>query len=168
MGTWQESIMRKRTVVFGCLVLWSGLAVADMTRSEGTGEAIPGQEELMVDLTCVLSAEGPSVERGELVVRLYEYDPRVADRSAAEIGRIAVAGFAHRAGEETVLRFPCTGTTDRRRAYYITAVVYPEGAAPDRSGIYYLDGFQRVLADGVREALSVVLTPVAEIQGPGH
>lgn len=161
--------MKKPYWMIGCLMLWGGGAAGDSPPAAMTPAGPDaGLQELTVDMTCVLSAEGPTVERGELVVRLYEYDPRVADRSAAEIGRIAVSGFAHRSGEETVLRFPCTGTTGRRRSYYLTAVVYPEGAAPDRSGIYYLDGFQRVLADGDREALSVVLTPVAEVQGPGN
>ncbi len=160
--------MKIRCGMIACLLLGMRLGMAEVPGTPGEAAPAEAPEVLTVDMTCVLSAEGPSVERGELVVRLHEYDPRLMDRAAAEIGRIVVSGFSHRAGEETVLRFPCTGTTGKHRSYYITAVVYPEGAGADRSGIYYLNGFQRVLEDGGREALRAVLTPVAEVQGAGN
>ena len=117
---------------------------------------------VQVDVVCVLPADGPAVERGVLVARLYEYDPRRADSQAREIGRTSLPGVVHRPGEKTVLRFTCVGQTAVRQAYYLTAVVYPEGAPAERSGLYRIDGFQPVLATGNRETLRVTLLPVPD------
>ncbi|HAL93125.1 MAG TPA: hypothetical protein DCM68_08905 [Verrucomicrobia bacterium] len=152
----------KRTMwMTGCLAIWMGVAWADVqppAAPPAVGAAAP--EELVVDVTCILPATGPAVERGRLVARLYEYDARIADRAATEIARVELSGFSHRPGEETVLRFPCAGKTAARKAYYLTAAVYLEGAADDRSGLYFINGFQKVLRDGTRESLRVTLTPV--------
>lgn len=126
----------------------------------------PRQEELVVDLTCILPAEGPPVDGGALVVRLHEYDPRAAGQAAREIGRITVAGIVHRPGLETTMRFPCTGRTAQRKAYYLTAVVYPDAETSDRGGIYFLPGFQRVLPAGNRQTLWVTLSPVGTPEDP--
>lgn len=117
-------------------------------------------EELTVDLTCILPAEGPPVAGGQLVARLYEYHPRLADRAATEIARVTLSGVVHRPGAETVLRFPCAGQTAERKAYYLTAVVYPQAMTEGQSGLYFINGFQRVLADGSSQELRIVLTPV--------
>ncbi|HPT17216.1 MAG TPA: hypothetical protein PK388_08035 [Kiritimatiellia bacterium] len=123
--------------------------------------AAPTQVELTLDLTCTLPTNGPAVERGRLVARLHEYDPRTADGAAREIGRVEVAGVTHRPDAETVLRFPCAGVVPVRKAYYLTAVLYPDDAATDGAGgLYYLVGFRRVLAAGNRESLAVTLVPV--------
>ncbi len=147
---------------FWCCVLacWTVEARADVPMpAVGVTNAIP-MEALMLDLTCVLPINGPAVERGVLMARLYEYDPRKVDGEAKEICRVAVSGISHQMGEETVLRFPCRGGTPVRKAYYITAVVYPEGVPADNAGLYFIDGFQRVLSTGNREVLSVTLAPV--------
>ena len=143
----------------GVLACGAGWALADAPAPAVAPAAGPALEELTVDLTCILPAAGPAVERGQLVARLYEYDPRLADRAAAEIARVVLAGIVHRPGTETVLRFPCAGKTPVRKAYYLTAVLYPEGAH-EQAGLYFIDGFQRVLAVGPRQTLRVTLTPV--------
>ena len=125
----------------------------------------PAQQELAVDLTCILPTNGPAVEHGFLMVRLYEYDPRVADRAATEIARVTMSGITHRPGAETTLRFPCAGKTASRKAYYLTAVLYPD-EAPGRAGLYFINGFQQVLEKDLRQELTVKLTPVAANEGP--
>ncbi len=136
-------------------------ATADVPAPAAPPAAAVPMEEQVLDLTCILPADGPAVERGVLVVRLYEYDPRLADAAATEIGRVTLAGISHRMGSETILRFPCSGATSARKSYYITAVVYPsEGVAADCSGLYFINGFQRVLTAGNRESLTLALTPV--------
>ena len=121
---------------------------------------------VQVDVVGVLPATGPAVSNGVLVARLVEYDPRRSDSQAREVGRTTVPGIFHRPGQETALRFACTGRTAVPKAYYLTAVVYPEGAPAGQSGLYRLDGFQRVLAAGTRQALRVTLAPVPEEDGP--
>ncbi len=140
------------------------------TRADVTEPAAPPPsspvEELVVDVTCIVPAAGPAVERGRLVARFFEYDPRIADRAATELARVELSGISHRTGEETVLRFPCAGRTSARKAYYLTAAIYPEGAGADSAGLYFINGFQRVLTTGSRESLTVTLTPVGAAEEP--
>ncbi len=118
-------------------------------------------EPLELDLTCIIPTNGPAVDRGELVARLQEYDPRAAGDAAREVAQVKVSGLTHRAGAETVVRFPCTGATAARKAYYVTAVLFPEGAADGDAGIYYLRGVHRVFSLTNAESLCVTLDPVA-------
>ena len=117
---------------------------------------------VQVDAVCVLPATGPAVNNGVLVARLYEYEPQRADSQAREVGRTTLPGIVHRPGQETAVRFACIGRTAVPKAYYLTAVVYPEGAPAGQSGLYRLEGFQRVLANGSRETLRATLAPVPE------
>ena len=146
--------------------LWSGLVLgAGCVRINAPPPApslVAPAGTVQVDVTCILPADGPAVERGVLVARLVEYDPRKADGQAREIARTTLPGILHRPGEQTALRFACAGRSGVRQAYYLTAVVYPEGAPADRAGLYRLDGFQPVLAAGNREALRVTLQPVPD------
>ena len=160
--------MKQLILALAGLALWAGTAAADVQAPAPAPDPAGALQRLVLDLTCLLPTNGPAVARGVLEVRLYEYDPRKASGAAAEIGRVALAGIAHRAGEETVLRFPCTGETAARKAYYITAVVFPEGAPAGGSGIYFIDGFQPVLAAGDRESLTVTLAPVDADAGPSN
>ena len=123
----------------------------------------PGQLEL--DLTCIVPTNGPAVERGVLVARLQEYDPRAAGDGSREVSRVTVSGIRHRSDAETVLRFPCAGDTLARKAYYFTAVLYPEDAPEDSAGLYYIRGFQRVLAVSNSEAMTVTMEPVTTESG---
>ena len=158
--------MNRRIWIWGCLLLGAGCVRIDVpVPVVAPGLAAPAGA-VLVDVTCVLPAAGPAVERGVLVARLYEYDPRIADGQAREIGRTTLPGVSHRPGGKTVLRFSCAGKTAARKAYYLTAVVYPEGAPADRSGLFFIDGFQPVLAAGNRETLRVTLSPVAEVGEP--
>ena len=150
------------------LALWAGSAAADAPAPAPAPDPAGALQRLVLDLTCLLPTNGPAVARGVLEVRLYEYDPRGASGAAAEIGRVSLAGIAHRAGEETGLRFPWSGETAARKAYYITAVVFPDGEPAGGSGIYFIDGFRPVLAAGDREALTVTLAPVDADAGPSN
>lgn len=117
---------------------------------------------VQVDVVCVLPAAGPAVSNGVLVARLYEYEPRRADSQAREVGRTTLPGISHRPGQESAVRFACIGRSAFPKAYYLTAVVYPEGAPAGQSGLYRLEGFQRVLASGPRETLRATLAPVPD------
>ena len=117
---------------------------------------------VQVDVVGVLPATGPAVSNGVLVARLYEYEPQRADSQAREVGRTTLPGIFHRPGQESAARFACIGRTAVPKAYYLTVVVYPEGAPVGQSGLYRLEGFQRVLAAGTREALRVTLVPVPD------
>ena len=150
--------------IWGMLCLAAGCVRVDMPPPSPPPPAslVAPAGSVQVDVTCILPADGPAVERGVLVARLYEYAPQRADSQAREIGRTTLPGILHRPGEQTALRFACVGRAAVRQAYYLTAVVYPEGAPADHSGLYRIDGFQPVLAAGNREALRVTLQPVPD------
>ena len=148
--------------IWSCLALGAGCVRIDAPPPAAAPSLAAPAGSVQVDVVCVLPADGPAVERGVLVARLYEYAPQRADSQAREIGRTTLPGVFHRPGEKTVLRFTCTGRSAVRQAYYLTAVVYPEGAPADRSGLYRLDGFQPVLTAGNRETLRVTLQPVSD------
>ena len=154
--------------MWSCFVLAAGCVRVDVPARPPASSPmlVAPAGAVQVDVTCVLPAEGPAVERGVLVARLVEYDPRRADSQAREIARTTLPGIVHQPGRETAVRFACIGRTPIPKAYYLTAVVYPEGAPAGQSGLYRLDGFQRVLAAGTRQALRVTLAPVPEEDGP--
>ncbi|MGD9612637.1 MAG: hypothetical protein AB7V22_07005 [Kiritimatiellia bacterium] len=158
--------MSGRRWIWGLLWLAAGCVRIDVP-PPGAAAGPPGaMRTVQVDVACGLPAAGPAVVNGVLVARLYEYDPRRSDSQAREVARTTLPGITHQPGRKTVLRFACVGRTAVRQSYYLTAVVYPEGAPAGESGLYRLDGFQRVLATGDREALRVALIPVPEADGP--
>ena len=149
-------------LVWLCGMLWLASGCVRMDVPSPPTEpvrAVPAGA-VQVDATCVLPATGPAVSNGMLVARLYEYDPRRSDLQARQIAKTTLPGISHRPGRETPVRFACVGYPSIRRAYYLTVVVYPAGAPSGESGLYRLDGFQRVLAAGNRETLRVHLSPV--------
>lgn len=152
--------------IWSCLVLGAGCVRVEVPPPTAAPALTAPAGMVQVDVTGVLPAQGPAVEQGVLVARLYGYDPHRVDSQAREIGRTTLPGVFHRPGERTVLRFSCAGRAAVRQAYYLTAVVYPGGATGDRSGLYRIDGFQPVLASGTREALSVTLMPVPDEYEP--
>ena len=148
--------------LWSCLALGAGCVRIDAPPPAAAPSLAAPAGSVQVDVVCVLPAEGPAVERGVLVARLVEYNPRQADGQAREIGRTTLPGVFHRPGENTALRFTCVGRPGGRSAHYLTVVVYPEGAPAGRSGLYRLEGFQPVLAAGTREMLRVTLVPVPD------
>ena len=60
-----------------------------------------------------------------LELRLYEYDPRLADVPAKLVQKIAKPGFAHTKGKPTVAKIVigAKGTINPRRSYYLTTFV---------------------------------------------
>ena len=147
-----------------CGMLWMAAGCVRVDVPPPAAAPVPEAQAgaMQVDVTCVFLSTGPAVANGVLVARLYEYDQRRSDSQAREIARTTLPGISHRPGRETAVRFACVGRTAVRQSYYLTAVVYPEGAPAGQSGLYRLDGFQRVLAAGNREALHVTLTSVPE------
>lgn len=97
-------------------------------------------------------------DKRTLELRLYEYDPRLADAAAALVELVEKKDFKHAKDADTVEKFEIGGKgllkTDRK--YYMTVFVLD---GKTRTHIGELDGkagLAKVLTDGPRDAKFVV------------
>ena len=64
--------MKTAIWILGCLAaIGAGGVWADVQEPVPPPAGVAAPVELLVDLTCVLPADGPAVERGTLMARLY-------------------------------------------------------------------------------------------------
>ena len=115
-----------------------------------------------VTVTVILPEKVASFEGRRLDVRLYEFDPLLADVGATLVDQIERKSVAHQAGEETklTLELGAGRQIKPRRHYYVT--------------LFYLDGTQRthmgekdgkrglakVLTDNNPRSLTMIVRPV--------
>ena len=115
-----------------------------------------------VTVTVILPEKVASFEGRRLDVRLYEFDPLLADVGATLVDQIERKSVAHQAGEETklTLELGAGRQIKPRRHYYVT--------------LFYLDGKQRthmgekdgkrglakVLTDNNPRSLTMIVRPV--------
>ena len=121
---------------------------------------VEGGNDLTLDLTCSIPADGHDVDSGTLVARVYEYDPLLADASAAKVDEVAITGLTHREGRDTVLRLPLHAKRVPRMNYYLTVFIYPGASPKETRRLYFIDGFQKVFEGTAEQSLSIKLTPV--------
>lgn len=97
-------------------------------------------------------------DKRTLELRLYEYDPRIADKAADLVELVEKKEFKHAKGTDTVEKFEigAKGAMKADRRYYLTVFVLD---GKTRTHIGELDGkagLAKVLIDGPREAKFVV------------
>lgn len=97
-------------------------------------------------------------DKRTLELRLYEYDPRLADAPATLVELVEKKDFKHAAGADTVEKFEigAKGKLKADRKYYLTVFVLD---GQTRTHIGERDGkagLGKVLTDGPREAKFVV------------
>jgi hypothetical protein len=102
-----------------------------------------------VKITATVPADTASFTGRVLEVRLYRYDPRLADRMADLVEKVEVKGFAHSKGKATVkeLALGRKEKLDAKMGYYLT--------------LFVLDGGKRThmgKCDHVKEPFNKVLT----------
>lgn len=104
-----------------------------------------------------------SFDKLVLEVRLYEYDPRIADKAADLVDKLEVKDFSHVEGKETTETIEL-GTKAKIKpgmSYYLTVFVLD---GKDRTHIGDLahapDGFAKVLTNGEPRAIRGTLRPV--------
>jgi len=132
-------------------------ALAAVPLAAGDDPAEPSR--LLLDLTCVVPADGRPVEDGVLLARLYCYDPLLADVAADEVDRVLIQGVTHEAGADTILRFPMRAGRVEARSYYVTAFIYPGPEPDEMKRRYFVNGFQKVFEGRDGEALTIRLAP---------
>ncbi len=119
-------------------------------------------ESTKVIATVIVPKELASFSGRTLELRLYEYDPLLADGSADLVEKIAKADFSHSYGRPTKIEIEI-GTTDRiktRRHYYLTIFIL-EGNK--RTHIGEKDGKQgpcRVITGGHPRQVTIIFRDI--------
>ena len=105
-------------------------------------------EDLESAVHGVLSFQLPP-QKGQIAsawVRLWEYDPRIADKAADLFAEQIIEEITVRPGlNHFIFELGDTSKANPARNYYITATIYEKGRVGDvNARIYFLDGFNRV------------------------
>ena len=98
-----------------------------------------------------VDAKEKSFENVTAWVRLWEYDPRLADASADLFGDVKLAKLKHKSGKATTIEFEVgdKGKINPQRQYYVTIFLYKDGKVGDnKSEVFFLDGFNKVKLPG--------------------
>jgi hypothetical protein len=84
-------------------------------------------------------------------VRLWEFDPRLADASAKLFDSVKIQNVSHTAGSDSSIECQLGDETklNKMRQYYVTVFVYKNGKiGKNKSEIFFLDGFNKVKLPG--------------------
>jgi hypothetical protein len=84
-------------------------------------------------------------------IRLWEYDPFLADASAQLYDSVKLTKVEHTTGKDSQIDFNLGDKTkiNARRQYYVTIFVYKDGEiGKNKSEIFFLDGFNKVKLPG--------------------
>jgi len=98
-----------------------------------------------------VTATQASFENVTAWVRLWEYDPLLADASADLFGDARLTKLSHKSGTDTTIAFELGDKSkiNPRRQYYVTVFLYRDGKVGDvKSEIFFLDGFNKVKLPG--------------------
>ena len=98
----------------------------------------------------VVPKEQPTFEKLTLEIRLYEYDPKVADKRADLVDKVEVKDFDHEMGKETVKDFEIggKGMIKEGRGYYLLLYVKDGETNVSRGDLEHDKGLGKVLTDG--------------------
>lgn len=85
--------------------------------------------------TLILPATVGSIKGSVVEIRLYEYDPRIADKAATLVDKVQIKGFQHTQGKETKREFSIgkkpPEKLDPKMRYYVTLFIHP--GDPDKT-----------------------------------
>lgn len=98
-----------------------------------------------------IDAKEKSFENVTAWVRLWEYDPRLADAAADLFGYAKLAKLNHKSGKATTIEFEVgdKAKINPKRQYYVTIFLYKDGKVGDKkSEVFFLDGFNKVQLPG--------------------
>ncbi|MFQ3650286.1 MAG: hypothetical protein SNJ75_08140 [Gemmataceae bacterium] len=137
-----------RLMVFLAMLLLVGVLSAD-DKKEPTAE---------LKVKIVVPKTAHSFKGRTLEVRLFKYDPLIADKAADQVDIYEEKNFAHSQGTDTVKEFSLGGKAklDERRSYYVTLYILD---GKDRTHIgecEHAKGFAKVLTNGQPNAVKAI------------
>jgi hypothetical protein len=120
-----------------------------------------------VKASVVVPAELASFEKSRLEIKLWEYDPRLADVKASLFDEVVVKDYAHKKGKETRSAFSLGekvngGKTSAGKAYYLTVFVTQGDQHTHIGEKDGKPGMTKVLTDGNPREVTLVLRAVAQ------
>jgi hypothetical protein len=141
-----------RCVICSCLILVLGSAAVSQEKAS-----------TKVQGTLVVPKDLASFAGRLLEIRLYKYDPRLADRAADLVEKVEIKDFAHTEGTETKKTFVigAKGEIEPKRAYYVTLFVL-DGNKRTHIGDadHAKKNLCRVLTDGQPNQITMVIRSV--------
>jgi len=100
--------------------------------------------------TLTVPKEQMSFDKLTLEIRLYEYDPKTADKGAELVDKVEVKDFKHAMGKETVEKFEigAKGVVKDGKGYYLTLYVLDGETRVSRGDMSHDAGLGKVLTNG--------------------
>lgn len=100
--------------------------------------------------TFTVPKEQETFDKKTLELRLYEYDPKLADTAATLIEKVEVKDFKHTMGKETVEKFEigAKGVLNADKGYYLTLYVLDGDTRVSRGDLSHDAGLGKVLTNG--------------------
>ncbi len=129
-------------IAIAALLLVGSVAAADDKKEDATTK---------VSGKVIIPKDVGTFSKLTLELRLYAYDPRIADRAADLVDTFEVKDFAHETGKETSKEFTigAKGQLQPNTKYYVTAFVL-DGQTRTQMGQadHVKEPFNKVLTDG--------------------
>lgn len=137
---------------------FSALAILVLALSAARADDKKPDTSTKVTGTAIIPKNASSFDGRVLELRLYAYDPRIADKAADLVEKVEVKDFAHETGKETKKAFTigAKGELKANTKYYVTAFVL---AGDKRTHIGQADHvkepFNKVITDGNPRAITI-------------
>jgi hypothetical protein len=126
--------------------------------------ALPAGEKksTRVEGTVVVPKEVPSFGKRLVEIRLYRYDPRIADKAADLVEKVELKGFDHTAGKETKKNFVigAKGALEPGMNYYLTLFLLEGGRRTHIGECQHARGLCKVLTGGNPSKVVLKVRPV--------
>lgn len=123
------------------------LAEKEQELQQGTDKDMTDQTNLAISGKLTIRSEEESFARATAWIRVWEYDPFLADAAAKQFGEARVADINHDNGTETEIPFSIGDAENisPERKYYITVFIYRDGKVGQvGKEMFFLDGFNKV------------------------
>ena len=124
------------------LLFLVGVVLADDKKKDDKTTKVTG--------TFTVPKEQTSFDKLTLEIRLYEYDPKSADKEAELVEKVEVKDFKHAMGKETVEKFEigAKGAVKDGKAYFLTMYVLDGDTRVSRGDLSHDAGLGKVLTGG--------------------
>ena len=126
--------------------------------------SVVGQEptSTKVEGTFTIPQAVPSFKDHLVEIRLYQFDPRIADKGADLVDKLQLKKFSHAQGKDTKKQFVLgkKGKLDPRKGYYVTFFVLKDGKRTHIGECQHKKGLCSVLTRGQPNKIKMTIRPV--------